>query len=59
MTKGADKKSAPLLCKKGVFDFQYNNINGFIYIHSQQTFLKKKKQEQNSCTRNNKVLTYR
>jgi len=30
MTKGADF-SAPLLCKKGVFDFQYNNINGFIY----------------------------
>ena len=59
MTKGADKNLLLCLCKKGYFISSYNNINGFIYIHSQQTFLKKKKQEQNSCTRNNKVLTYR
>ena len=31
MTKGADKKSAPLLCKKGYLFLIYNNINGFIY----------------------------
>ena len=31
MTKGADKKSAPLLCKKGYLLSFYNNISGFIY----------------------------